>query len=112
MERLVSAIYGGENICICGIVLTEILQGIKSEDQYRKVKKLLSELIYLPMPCEVYELAADIYRNARKNGKTIRNTIDCIIAACSIVHNIPLLHKDKDFVTIADVSKLKIINVN
>ncbi len=98
-----------EDICICGIVVTEILQGIVSEGEYRSVKASLSSLVFLPMTSKQYYLAADIYRSARARGKTIRNTIDCLIAACAISHKVPLLHDDKDYEAIAKVSLLKTV---
>ncbi len=110
-QRLSSDIAGDENLCICGIILTEILQGIKSETRYKAVKRLLKALIYLPIPREAYYLAADIYRAAQKRGHTIRNTVDCIIAASAISNKVQLFQKDRDFLTIASVSKLALVSV-
>lgn len=107
--RLVDALSGDEELCICGLILTEILQGIPSPKQYRRVKRLLKSLIYLPVSREAHILAADIYRGARATGKTIRNSVDCIIAACAISHNTPLLQSDRDFPIIKAVSKLRLI---
>ena len=106
---LESSISRDEDLCICGVILTELYQGIRSEHQYQYVKRLLAPLLYLPMPKIVYEQAAEIYRTARKQGKTIRNTIDCIIAACAIMHKVPLLQKDRDFLTIKSVSGLNLV---
>ena len=96
-----------EDLCISGIILTEILQGVSSETEYRRVRSALDPLIFLNMPLEAYHLAAEIYRNAKSRGRIIRNTIDCLIAACAIVHHAPLLHCDKDYETISKVSRLK-----
>ena len=52
-----------ENICICGMVLTEILQGIRDEDQALRTEHLLSDLIYLPTHRTAHLLAAQIYRS-------------------------------------------------
>ena len=108
---LSSAIADDAALCICGVVLTEILQGIKSDSQYRTVKQSLEAMLYLPISRDAYCLAADIYRAARKRGKTIRNTVDCIIAACAITNNVRLIQKDKDYLAIASVSKLKLVSV-
>ena len=107
-DRLVDALSRDEDLCICGLILTEILQGIPSPKQYRQVKRLLKPLIYLPVSREAHILAADIYRAARAEGKTIRNSVDCIIAACAVTHNVPLLQSDRDFLAIEAVSKLRI----
>ena len=106
---LSTAIEHDEDICLSGIIFTEILQGIISEKEYRTVKSYLESLIFLSMPQEAYELAATIYRSARQNGYTIRNTVDCLIAACAIFHKVHLLQNDKDYQTIKRFSELKLI---
>jgi len=39
--------------------------------------------------------AADMYRSLRRRGITIRNSVDCMIAAVAIEHDLPLLHNDR-----------------
>jgi predicted nucleic acid-binding protein len=41
--------------------------------------------------------AADIYRKCRKRGKTVRKTVDCIIAAIVRENELTLFHNDADF---------------
>ncbi len=108
---LATTIAADKDLCICGPVFTEILQGIVSDIECRKVKGFLLPFIYLPTMQSTYNLAAEIYRAARKKGKTIRNTVDCIIAACAIENSAKLLQRDKDFLVIADVSKLKLVRL-
>jgi predicted nucleic acid-binding protein len=98
-------------LCTCGAIVTEILQGARSPREYRHANKLINELTYLPTPRSAYTLAADIYRAARTKGETTRSTVDCIIAACAIVNDVPLVQKDRDFVTIASVSDLQLIRL-
>lgn len=108
---LAAAIERDEDLCISGIILTEILQGIASEKEYHSVRSLLGTLIFLSMPKESYELAANIYRRAKENGCTVRNTIDCLIAACAVFHDAALLQNDKDYQVIHRFSKLKLVSV-
>ena len=57
-----------EDIAITEIILTEILQGIRKEKEFREVKKYLLEFpIYKPKGIETYLKAAKIYRDCRKN---------------------------------------------
>ena len=107
-RRLSAGILASEDICICGIILTEILQGVKATSQYRNVKRRLRPLIYLPAFRSTYVRAADIYRAARRRGKAVRSTIDCLIAACAIQHDVPLLTGDRDFDAIAEVVRLRL----
>ncbi|MCU0811216.1 MAG: PIN domain-containing protein [Thiobacillaceae bacterium] len=89
-------------------IITEILQGIRSDKEYDKIKSILSELIYLPITKNMFVHAASIYRAIRKNGKTIRGPTDCVIASICLEHEIELLHNDKDFNTIAQYTSLQI----
>ena len=94
---LVEAINTHQDLCINGVILTEILQGIKHPREYDEVAHLLESLIYIEMPKSVFLLSAEIYRHLKSRGITVRKTIDCIIAAAAITHNVLLLHNDKDF---------------
>jgi hypothetical protein len=107
-ERLNKAVVNSEDICTCGLIITEILQGIRSDKEYDKIKSILSELIYLPITKNMFVHAASIYRAVRKNGKTIRGPTDCVIASICLEHEIELLHNDKDFNTIAQYTSLQI----
>ncbi len=94
---LENSIKNGEDLCICGVILTEILQGIRADKQYLKTKSYLENLIYVPMTYSTFLKSAEIFRYLRKRGITIRKPIDCMIAAVSVENNIPLLHNDRDF---------------
>lgn len=98
-----------EDICICGIILTEILQGVREDTAYKKTKQLLGSLMFLPMQHSSFILSADIYRKLRRKGITIRKTMDCMIAAVAIQHDIPLVHNDRDFIPIEKHCGLKVL---
>ena len=101
-----------EDIALTEIIITEILQGIKAERDFRKIKThLLRFPIYKPKGLETYLDAAGIYRNCRKKGKTVRKTIDCIIAVICIENDLILLHKDSDFNQIEECTRLKCVKV-
>ncbi len=86
-----------EDVCTCGIVLAEVLQGVRDDRTYRKIKSDFDNLVYLPMNQSTFIKSADIYRNLRKKGITIRKSLDCMIAAVAITHHVQLLHNDRDF---------------
>ena len=83
----------------------EILQGAKSEKEYEQLDEYLSslEIYYFPNRIESYKSAAKIYFDLRRKGKTIRSTIDILIAATAIYNELYLLHNDRDFDIIAEV---------
>ncbi|SJM92770.1 PIN domain nuclease [Crenothrix polyspora] len=85
------------DLALCGIVLTEVLQGISNDKQHKTVKDYLAPLIQLDIHEAIWLSAADIYRSLRKQGITIRKTNDCVIAATALYYQCYLLHNDKDF---------------
>ena len=101
VSQLESLIQERADLCICGLILTEVLQGIGSDAEYRMVRSYLTQLLRLPLEDAHYEAAANIYRTLRKEGVTIRKSIDCLIAAIAIEAGAPILHNDRDFAYIA-----------
>ncbi len=80
------------------LILTEILKGTKSEAQLLRVKSFFDALICFNL-CgkEMAVATAKNYLTLKSKGRTVRKTIDEIIATFCIQNNIPLLHKDRDF---------------
>ena len=96
------------DLSLCGVILAEVLQGIRSDTNYIKTKEYLGDLIFLPMRQATFLRAAEVYRSLRKKGITIRKPVDCMIASVAIEYDIHLLHNDRDFDYIAKHSKLRI----
>ena len=46
VEKLEGSLKNREDICICGVILTEILQGIRATNQYLKTRSYLENLIF------------------------------------------------------------------
>ena len=109
VQKLTGFFLKDEDICLCGIILTEVLQGIVSDKEYMTVKKVFQNLIVLPIGLDTYVNAAGIYRLGRQKGYTIRNSIDCLIAACAVEHGARLLENDKDYEVIAKFTNLKLL---
>jgi len=99
----------GEDICICGIVLAEVLQGIRSDSEYTKTKDYFESLVFLPMTHATFLRSSQMYRALRKKGVTSRTPLDCMIASVAIEHGVPLLHNDQDFDKIANHTNLEVV---
>ena len=112
VRHLESLIGADEDICICGVILTEVLQGVREDKDYGAVSTCFDAFIYLPMTQKTFRRAAEMYRSLRKQGVTIRNAVDCMIAAVAIEHDIPLLHNDRDFLPLANHCGLKVTNTD
>ena len=95
--KLEQCFHNGDEICYCGFVLLEVLQGIRDEKQFVAVKRQFENLIYLEDDRSTFELGATIYRELRRDGITIRNSVDCLIAAVAIQHGVALLENDRDY---------------
>jgi predicted nucleic acid-binding protein len=108
VAALETLIENRDDICMCGIILTEALQGIRKDVEFRKTRDLFNTLIFLPMPYTVFLRSAEIYRKLRKKGITVRKPMDCMIASVAIENEIPLLHNDKDFHPIEKHCGLKV----
>lgn len=97
-----------EDLCITGIILTEILQGIKDDKTSDEIKEYLLEFpLYDPTGIDTYIDAANLYRKCAKKGKAVRKTIDCIIAAIAIENDLIVFHNDADYGHIAECAGLK-----
>jgi predicted nucleic acid-binding protein len=99
-----------KDIAITGIILTEILQGIKQDKPFRATRDYLLEFpFYEPGSSATYVKAAWIHGECRKKGKTIRSTVDCIIAAICLENDLAVLHKDRDYDIIQECVGLKVL---
>ena len=87
-----------DTICIGDIILAEVLQGFRSDKDYKLAKEMLTDLpIYQIMDPELALIGADNYRKLRKKGITVRKSVDNWIATFCIQNKVPLLFSDKDF---------------
>ena len=94
---LASRIESGE-VIVGDLILAEVLQGIASDRQFGRVRRLMAALgqIDIAGP-EVAVQAARNFRHLRAKGVTVRKTIDTLIATRCIVDGLPLLWSDRDF---------------
>jgi predicted nucleic acid-binding protein len=97
------------DVVTCPVVVQEVLQGIREESAFRRIRAAMVALpiVESPMAIDRFVEAAALYRLARAAGKTVRSGIDCLIAACAIRHDIEVVHRDRDFTALAEVSALR-----
>ena len=95
-------------VATCDPVRMEVLAGARSDSHLRDLRGLLARATSLDVTSAHYELAATLYRSARQQGLTVRRLTDCLIAAVAITHEVPLLHADRDFDALAQVSDLMV----
>ena len=101
-------ILGVEPVGLGDLMLAEVLQGFRSDRDYKTAKRLLLELpIYEILGEKRAIKAAENFRALRKRGITIRKTTDTLIATFCIEQNYPLLFTDKDFQPFVDQLSLR-----
>jgi predicted nucleic acid-binding protein len=95
------------------LILTEILQGFRSDNDYKTAKSFLSALPFHRMGgYQVAVQSAQNYRTLRKKGVTVRKTIDVVIGTYCILEDLTLLHDDRDFDPMVLHLSLKILSSN
>jgi len=95
-----------EPFALTGVVITEVLQGLKRD--VRRVEHYLSQWELLePKGFSTYREAAVIFRAARAKGVAV-TTIDALIAALALEYGATLFTLDKDFTRIAGILHLSL----
>ncbi len=106
-DRLEDLIREHNQAVLCGIILQEVLQGIRDNKSHAATKERLTKLPYLDMSKEIHLAAATLYRSLRARGITVPSA-DTSIAALAILNRIPLYTKDDHFSIIAKHTKLEL----
>ncbi|HZO13770.1 MAG TPA: PIN domain-containing protein [Polyangiaceae bacterium] len=98
-----------EDVVTCLPIVQEVLQGFRDEAAYRKAREAMLSFPRVddPLHYAVFEEAVDLYRTARRRGITVRSSIDCLIAASALRHDLEVLHRDRDYAALASVSRLR-----
>jgi predicted nucleic acid-binding protein len=106
-DRLEDLIREHNQAVLCGIILQEVLQGIRDSKSYVATQEGLTKLPYLDMSKEIHLAAASLYRSLRAKGITVPSA-DTSIAALAIFNRIPLYTKDDHFNVIAKYTRLEL----
>ena len=92
------------------LVIMELLTGVSDGPGVRRLRTLLHTFEVVAIaPLVDSEDAANLQRRCRASGRTVRNMIDCLIAAMAIRRGDALLHLDRDFEALASVSDLQLV---
>jgi predicted nucleic acid-binding protein len=112
-RRLVEAVDSETTIVVPEVVRMELLIGGTSEDWAVRRRRMLDTFDVEPaVPLVDSEAAASIHRACRRGGETVRNLLDCQVAATAIRMDLPVLHRDRDFDVIARHTRLRVLAVS
>jgi predicted nucleic acid-binding protein len=96
-------------VVTCLPIMQEVLSGIREERLFSQARDgfLALPIVEDPMGRDVFEEATALYRLARRTGLTIRSSVDCLIAVCALRNDLIVLHRDRDFRSLARISALR-----
>lgn len=99
-----------DEVVTCLPVIQEVLQGFDDQRAYLRARTSMFAfpIVESPLSKEVFHLAVDLYRSARRSGLTIRSSVDCLIGACAVRNSLTVLHRDRDFDALASISPLDV----
>jgi predicted nucleic acid-binding protein len=98
VAKLGQLVWRGGQVVVGDLILAEVLQGSKSDTEFKKISRELSlfpQIAISDPACAIQ--SAQNYRALRSLGVTVRKTIDTLIATRCIMDKIPLLYSDRDF---------------
>lgn len=111
-RRLRRGIEDGERLLVLDVVLAELLCGPVDEVAAGRLARFLATFDEVPAaPVTDHERAAALYRASRREGRTVRSIVDCLVAAAALRLDVPLLARDRDFEVLAAVSDLALVAV-
>ena len=98
-----------DDVATCLPIVQEVLQAFREENAYRTARDAMLSLpiVESPLRDQVFVEAIGLFRTARKTGRTVRSSTDCLIAACALRSDLEILHRDRDFAVLAEISALR-----
>lgn len=108
VERLDTALEVEEDIAVLSIIVTEVLQGFRTDSGFRRAKEVLVALPVIEPSLDCHVRAASLFRSLRRKGITVRGAVDCVIAQASLEAEATLLTPDVDFERIAEHTRLRV----
>lgn len=90
------------------MIVAEVFQGLRREESRLALTEQFRNLTFLEAAgIEPHLRAAELYRELRARGVTIRSTIDCLLAVLAADNHCHLLAKDRDLTAIVDSGLLE-----
>ena len=91
---------------ITPVIYMEVLQGARDLAAFERLRAYFSGQRFVDFddPLAGHEAAARLYFDCRRQGVTVRSSLDCLIAQCAIESKLTLFHHDRDFRNIGSVA--------
>jgi predicted nucleic acid-binding protein len=101
VDRLDAALRQQEDLAVIPIIITEVLQGFRTDSGFKRARSVLISLPVIPPTVDCHVRAASLFRSLRRRGITVRGAVDCIIAQVCLDLDAELLSPDSDFERVA-----------
>jgi len=111
VRRLDVALQDEEDLAILPIIITEVLQGFRTEKGFQRARRVLEALPTIQPTVDCHVRAARLFRFLRQKSITVRGAVDCIIAQACLDLDAELLSPDADFRHIARHTPLRVWGV-
>jgi len=108
VQRLNIALQEEEDLAIVPIIITEVLQGFRTDSGFQRARRVLLALPVIQPTVDCHVRAARLFRSLRQKGITVRGAVDCIIAQTCLDVDAELLSPDADFERIARHTPLRL----
>lgn len=89
------------------VVVMEVLAGARDDAHEAQLVAVLSLAFSVPVELADWTSAARLQRRCRAAGETVRRLPDCLIGAVAIRAEVEVLHRDRDFETLARHTPLR-----
>ena len=109
VKQSLADLIGVQEVVLSRFTQMELLQGCRDEREWITLQDYLQGQDYVEPTNQTWESAARIYFDLRRQGKTVRSSIDCCIAQLALEHQCVLVHCDRDFEAITKVRSLQAI---
>ncbi len=108
--NLLETLLEKNRVAIGDLILAEVLQGFRNQEDHDQAELHLSYLPCFDMVGKTLALkSAKNYHLLRSRGVTVRKTIDMLIGTFCVEHNHTLLHTDRDFDPMAHHLNLQVL---
>jgi predicted nucleic acid-binding protein len=108
VERLEKALREEEDLAVIPVIITEVLQGIRTHAGFQSARRVLVSLPVIQPTVDCHVRAARLFRSLRRKGVAVRGAVDCIIVQTCIDIDAELLSPDADFEQIARHTDLRL----
>jgi hypothetical protein len=107
VDALQRALEGGETVVSTGLVLQELLQGFHGPRARDRILATFEVLPFLVPDRSDHVRAAELRNACRRRGLSV-GTIDALLAALCVRHDLTLLTTDRDFAGVASLAPLRV----